>query len=71
MSEASDQGKRGWNKGRELLRISPNLTFDTAGSMKSVWNAPATASGTVILAPKSGLAIDATTLQAALLPLTA
>lgn len=45
-------------------RVHMYHTLSTAASMKSVWNAPATASLTVMRALKSGLAICSTTSHA-------
>ena len=59
---------------RGFLNSMSSSTFSragTAGAMKSVWKAPATASLTVMRALKSGLAISATTSQASLAPDTA
>ena len=50
---------------------STSESVPTAGAMKSVWKAPATASLTAIRAPKSGFAISITFSTASIAPETA
>jgi hypothetical protein len=50
---------------------STSFSFSTAGSMKSVWKAPATAKRIVMRALKSGLAMAMTASHAAASPETA
>mmetsp|Transcript_110208 Transcript_110208/g.290887 ORF Transcript_110208/g.290887 Transcript_110208/m.290887 type:complete len:212 (+) Transcript_110208:37-672(+) len=72
-SECGDASTLDTTGMRGLFRSTPDsasLSLSTAGAMKSVWKAPATASGTAILALNWGLAISTSLSQAALSPET-